>query len=106
MELFGFIPSLTNPDRTVLDEFRELNLEEPIESHCRLVENAGQKADFSTLGLSTAHALQLGKLAMLTEETLGRTTIEQFFEPSFLERISGISGVRCLRLRTGTAWWK
>lgn len=85
MELFGFIPSLTNPDRTVLDEFRELNLAEPIESHCRLVENAGQRADFSTLGLSTAHALQLGKLAMLTEEKLGRTTIEQFFDPSFLE---------------------
>ncbi|WP_178024507.1 oleate hydratase [uncultured Paenibacillus sp.] len=85
MELFGFIPSLTNPDRTVLDEFRELNLAEPIESHCRLVENAGQKADFSTLGLSAAHALQLGKLAMLTEEKLGRTTIEQFFDPSFLE---------------------
>lgn len=85
MELFGFIPSLTNPDRTVLDEFRELNLAEPIESHCRLVENAGQQADFSTLGLSTAHALQLGKLAMLTEEKLGRTTIEQFFDLSFLE---------------------
>lgn len=85
MELFGFIPSLTNPDRTVLDEFRELNLAEPIESHCRLVENAGQKADFSTLGLSTGHALQLGKLAVLTEEKLGRTTIEQFFDPSFLE---------------------
>lgn len=85
MELFGFIPSLTNPDRTVLDEFRELNLAEPIESHCRLVENTGQKADFSTLGLSTAHALQLGKLTMLTEEKLGRTTIEQFFDPSFLE---------------------
>lgn len=85
MELFGFIPSLTNPDRTVLDEFRELNLAEPIESHCRLVENAGQQADFSTLGLSTAHALQLGKLAMLTEEKLGRTTIEQFFDASFLE---------------------
>lgn len=85
MELFGFIPSLTNPDRTVLDEFRELNLAEPIESHCRLVENAGQQADFSTLGLSTADALQLGKLAMLTEEKLGRTTIEQFFDPSFLE---------------------
>ncbi|MGN7761681.1 oleate hydratase [Paenibacillus sp. 22594] len=85
MELFGFIPSLTNPDRTVLDEFRELNLAEPIESHCRLVENAGQKADFSSLGLSTAHSLQLGKLVMVTEEKLGAVTIEQFFDPSFLD---------------------
>ncbi|KHL94732.1 oleate hydratase [Paenibacillus sp. IHB B 3415] len=85
MELFGFIPSLTNPDRTVLDEFRELNLAEPIESHCRLVEKEGQPADFSTLGLSTAHALQLGKLTLATEERLGAVTIEQFFDPTFLE---------------------
>ncbi|WP_340024522.1 oleate hydratase [Paenibacillus sp. FSL K6-1096] len=85
MELFGFIPSLTNPDRTVLDEFRELNLAEPIESHCRLVEKQGTPADFSTLGLSTAHSLQLGKLALATEERLGAVTIEQFFDPSFLE---------------------
>ncbi|WP_238650120.1 oleate hydratase [Paenibacillus piscarius] len=85
MELFGFIPSLTNPDRTVLDEFRELNLAEPIESHCRLVEKQGTPADFSTLGLTTAHSLQLGKLALATEERLGAVTIEQFFDPSFLE---------------------
>ncbi|WP_339310432.1 oleate hydratase [Paenibacillus sp. FSL M7-0896] len=85
MELFGFIPSLTNPDRTVLDEFRELNLAEPIESHCRLVEKQGTPADFSSLGLSTAHALQLGKLTLATEERLGTVTIEQFFDPSFLE---------------------
>ncbi|MEK3716172.1 oleate hydratase [Paenibacillus sp. FSL R7-0333] len=85
MELFGFIPSLTNPDRTVLDEFRELNLAEPIESHCRLIEKQGTPADFSSLGLSTAHALQLGKLTLATEERLGAVTIEQFFDPSFLE---------------------
>jgi len=85
MELYGFIPSLTNPDRTVLDEFRELNLAEPIESHCRLVENEGKPADFSSLGLSTAHALQLGKLAMVTEEKLGAVTIEQFFDSTFLK---------------------
>ncbi|MBP2110949.1 oleate hydratase [Paenibacillus silagei] len=85
MELFGFIPSLTNPDWTVLDEFRELNLAEPIESHCRLVEKQGTPADFSSLGLSTAHALQLGKLTLATEERLGTVTIEQFFDPSFLE---------------------
>ncbi|WP_438431944.1 oleate hydratase [Gorillibacterium sp. sgz500922] len=85
MELFGFIPSLSDPDRTVLDEFRELNLQEPIESHCRLVEKAGQKADFSSLGLSPFHSLQLGKLSLLTEEALGAATIEQFFDPTFLE---------------------
>lgn len=101
MELFGFIPSLTNPDRTVLDEFRELNLAEPIESHCRLVEKEGQPADFSTLGLSTAHALQLGKLTLATEERLGAVTIEQFLTRPSWRRISGISGARCSPSRIG-----
>ncbi len=85
MELYSFIPSLTNPDRSVLDEFRELNLKEPIESHCRIVSHQGQKEDFSTLGLSKANAMELTKLHMLTEEKLGATTIEQYFSPSFFK---------------------
>ncbi|MEY8351960.1 oleate hydratase [Lachnospiraceae bacterium 54-53] len=85
MELFSFIPSLNDPRRSVLDEFRELNLEEPIESHCRLVSDQGEKADFSTLGLSKENAMELAKLHMLTEEKLGDTTIEQYFTPGFFE---------------------
>nr|WP_092069219.1 oleate hydratase [Dendrosporobacter quercicolus]NSL47399.1 oleate hydratase [Dendrosporobacter quercicolus DSM 1736]SDL88042.1 oleate hydratase [Dendrosporobacter quercicolus] len=85
MELFSFIPSLNNPTRSVLDEFRELNLEEPIESHCRLVHNQGQKADFSSLELSRGNAMELAKLHLLTEEKLGATTIEQYFSPNFFE---------------------
>ena len=36
-----------------MDEFRELNLAEPIESHCRLVHNCGEKADYSNFDLHT-----------------------------------------------------
>ncbi|HAH61186.1 MAG TPA: oleate hydratase [Treponema sp.] len=85
MDLFGSVPSLMNPERTVLDEFRELNLEEPIESHCRIVSNQGKKGDFSSLGLSTENVLELARLHMLSEEKLGSTTIEQYFSPSFFE---------------------
>lgn len=85
MDLFGSVPSLTNADRTVLDEFRELNLEEPIESHCRIVSGQGKKGDFSSLGLSTENALELARLHMLSEEKLGSTTIEQYFSPSFFQ---------------------
>lgn len=49
MDLFSFIPSLTDTNRTVLDEFRELNIKEPIESHCHLVQNQGEKCDFHHL---------------------------------------------------------
>ena len=85
MELFSFIPSLNDKSISVLDEFVQLNKEEPILSHCRLVENQGQKADFSDLGLSTPNAMELAKLHMLTEDALGATTIEEFFSESFFE---------------------
>lgn len=85
MELYSFIPSLKDKNISVLDEFVELNKEEPIESHCRLVQNQGQKADFSSLGLSTHNAMELAKLHIQTEEALGATTIGEYFEPSFFK---------------------
>jgi oleate hydratase len=85
MELFSFIPSLKDSNRSVLDEFRELNLEEPIESHCRIVSRQGEKEDFSAFGLSTENAMELAKLHLLTEEKLGATTIGEYFIPSFFE---------------------
>ncbi|QUI24261.1 oleate hydratase [Vallitalea pronyensis] len=84
-DLYSFIPSLTNPDRTVLDEFRELNIEEPIKSHCRLMENAGQIADFSTLGLSTEDIMSLSKLLFTHEDDLSYITCEEWFKPEFFE---------------------
>lgn len=84
-ELFSFIPSLNDPNVTVLDEFHQLNIDEPIESHCRLVEKQGTPADFSSFGLSMENALELAKLHMLKEEALGATTIEQYFTPQFFK---------------------
>lgn len=84
-ELFSFIPSIKEPDRTVLDEFHELNEKEPILSNCRLVENQGKVADSSSLGLTMEQAIRLGKLVMTTEEALGQTTIAEFFDAGFLQ---------------------
>ena len=55
------------------------------ESTCRLIHNCGEKVDFSSLGLTDIHVKQLTKLFLATEENLGATTVEQFFDPSFLE---------------------
>ncbi|QAA33390.1 oleate hydratase [Clostridium manihotivorum] len=84
-ELYSFIPSLTNPERTVLDEFRELNIAEPIKSHCRLVENKGQKANFSTLGLEFEDIISLNKLVLAHDDEIGNATCEQWFKPHFFE---------------------
>ncbi|BBE31441.1 oleate hydratase [Tepiditoga spiralis] len=84
-ELFGMVPSLEDPSKTVLDEFKELNDIDPNFSNCRVIANRGEKLDFSTLGLSENHVKQLTKLFLATEEALGATTVEQFFDKSFLE---------------------
>jgi oleate hydratase len=84
-DLYGKIPSIEEPNRTVLEEFRELNMKDPNESNCRLLHNCGEKADFSSLELNDSHIKQLAKLFLATEEELGTATIEQFFDSSFLE---------------------
>ena len=50
-DLFGGVPSIEEPDRTVLDEFKELNDLDPNFSSCRIIANRGEKLDFSSLGL-------------------------------------------------------
>ncbi|BEP28606.1 oleate hydratase [Helicovermis profundi] len=84
-DLFSKIPSIEEPDRTVLDEFRELNLNDPNYSKCRVIENRGEKLNFDSLGLDEIHVKQLTKLFLATEETLGAATVKQFFDDSFLE---------------------
>ncbi len=84
-DLFGTIPSIKNPERTILDEFREINIIDPNESVCRLLHKRGEKADSSTLGLEEKHIKQLSKLFLASEEALGNLTVEQFFDPTFLE---------------------
>ncbi|MCY6483819.1 oleate hydratase [Clostridium aestuarii] len=84
-DLFGGVPSLEEPGRTVLDEFRELNIDDPNYSNCRAIANRGEKLDFSSLGLGEIHVKQLTKLFLATEDALGATTVEQFFEPTFFE---------------------
>ncbi|WP_070120908.1 oleate hydratase [Bacillus marinisedimentorum] len=84
-DLFGGVPSLEDPERTVLEEFRELNIVDPNYSNCRAIANRGEKLDFSSLGLAEHHVKQLTKLFLATEESLGAATVEQFFDDSFLE---------------------
>jgi oleate hydratase len=84
-DLFGKVPSLEEPGRTVLDEFKELNDSDPNYSNCRAIANRGEKLDFSSLGLAENHVKQLTKLFLATEDSLGAVTVEQFFDASMLK---------------------
>ncbi|TDT72379.1 oleate hydratase [Hypnocyclicus thermotrophus] len=84
-DLFSKIPSIEEPHRTVLDEFKELNDIDPNYSNCRVIANRGEKLDFSSLGLEDIHVKQLTKLFLATEDALGKLTVKEFFDASFLE---------------------
>lgn len=84
-DLFSKIPSIEEPGRTVLDEFKELNDMDPNISNCRVIFNRGEKLKSKTLGLAEHHVKQLTKLFLATEESLGAATVEQFFEPTMLD---------------------
>ncbi|SHI00765.1 oleate hydratase [Clostridium grantii] len=84
-DLFSEVSSLEESGRTVLDEFKELNDNDPNYSNCRAIANRGEKLDFSTLGLEKHHVDQLTKLFLVKEADLGAITVEQFFDASFLE---------------------
>jgi oleate hydratase len=83
--LFGKIPSLEDPTRTVLDETRECNENLRIDSKYRLTENCFQKRDYSTLGLTKDDKDDMLRLMTTPEEKLDDVHIDQWFKPSFFK---------------------
>ena len=83
-DLMSFIPSLTDPQKTLKQEFFEFN--ETFRSHARsrLVSN-GQKVDVSSHGFSARDRLDLIELMIQPENTLGTQRIDEYFQPSFFE---------------------
>ena len=84
-DLFGQIPLLDDPDRTVLDEFRELNLADPNVAACRVLYDRGVRDPNTSLGLTHHHVKELTKLILATEHELGASTVEEYFSASYLE---------------------
>ncbi|MEO8661805.1 MAG: oleate hydratase, partial [Bryobacteraceae bacterium] len=83
-DLLSFIPSLTNPDKTVRDEIRAFNDDNKSDSHSRLIAG-GVKLDASAMGFSTNDRLALVALMAHSEEALGAKRIEDYFEPAFFK---------------------
>jgi oleate hydratase len=84
-DLFSRVPSIIDPERTVLEEIREINLFDPNEATNRIINNCGVKDPNTSLGLSHHNVRELTRLSLATEQELGATTVEEYFSPSFLE---------------------
>lgn len=85
-DLFRSIPSLENPDISVLDEFYWLNKADPSFSHCRVIVRRGHRLPSDgKLTLTQNGIKQLIDLALTPEEDLQDVQINQVFTEEFFE---------------------
>ncbi len=85
-DLFRSIPSLENPDVSVLDEFYWLNKADPSFSHCRVIERRGRRMPSDgKLTLTPTAIRELIDLALTPEEKLQDVQINQVFSDEFFE---------------------
>jgi oleate hydratase len=82
-DLFSSIPTLDDRS-TVTDEIFEWNKVMKTFSHSRLFRD-GHRVNKPELGLSEADILTIERLELEPEDMLGRTTIQDQFEPSFFK---------------------
>lgn len=83
-DLFRGIPALDDPARSVTDEIRAFTEQVVTSSRCRLVRNR-QRLEAPPLGLSPRDRLQLLRLLLESEASLGRRSIEQCLSAGFFE---------------------
>ena len=85
-DLFRSIPSMENPDVSVLDEFYWLNKADPSFSHCRVIERRGRRMPSDgKLTLTPTAIRELIDLALTPEEKLQDVQINQVFSDEFFE---------------------
>ena len=78
-ELFGSIPSLNNPDRSVTEEILNFDHAHPTHAKARLVDKDGNILDVKSMGFTQEERMALLKLMNTPEDKLDDMTIEQWF---------------------------
>ena len=78
-ELFGSIPSLNNPDRSVTEEILNFDHAHPTHAKARLVDKEGNILDVRSMGFTQEERMALLKLMNTPEDKLDDMTIEQWF---------------------------
>ena len=81
-ELLSHIPSLENRNISVRDESYEFNQRFVSNAQARLLKD-GKKIDVSSYGLTLKHQADLLKLTYVSEKSLGKKRIEDWFEEDF-----------------------
>lgn len=85
-DLFRSIPTLTDPNVSVLDEFYWLNKADPSNSHARIIENRGKRlATDGQLTLSRHAIEEIAHLVMTPENQLDNVKINEVFDHEFFK---------------------
>ncbi|MDC8785426.1 oleate hydratase [Roseateles koreensis] len=84
-ELLGFIPSLTDPSKTVLQEFESFNAENKTHAQARLVRGGQIVANTDRMGFDAHDRLDMAQIVGSSEVALGRKRIDECFQPHFFE---------------------
>ena len=79
-ELFGSIPSLRQPGRSVTEEILEFDHAHPTCAKARLVDKDGNILDVKSMGFNQADRMALLKLLMTDEKKLDNLTIQDWFK--------------------------
>ena len=85
-DLLSAIPSLDDPAISVKEEIFAFNRQVVSGSHSRLLKS-GEKMDVSSYGLSKHDIVDLLKLTMSSEKSLGNKSIEEWFPPEFFDTV-------------------
>lgn len=106
-DLFRSIPSLENPENSILDEFYWLNKEDPCYAKTRVIHDRGKAIpDDGQLTLSEKAIKEIISLILTPESKLANVQIDQVFTDEFSNLISGSTGALCLPLNHGQVPWK
>lgn len=89
-EMLDKIPSLTDPERSVMQEIRDFNAKQGNKTHARarlveMVDGKPRIVDVKKMGLSNQDRLDLLKLAVEPEKNLGASRIQDHFPKEFFQ---------------------
>ncbi len=84
-ELYKDIPSLTDPNKSVMDEIKEFNKMVPTNSKARVVDRDRNVQDVTKMEFSWRDRWDMIKLGMMSEESCGDRRINEHFSPHFFK---------------------
>lgn len=83
--LFSFIPSIENPDMSVLDEFFYINYDDHNFSKTRITHKNGLRYDNNKFNLTQKQALELIQFTIMDDESLVNKRIDEVFSKGLLK---------------------